>query len=439
MPTRLTMMHLHRIPALGTVLFILLSSLGSTVLADDCAGLIATGSIVSDGRSILLKNRHLHENNQKPFYGNGTFTYWGIGDGRHSFCRMGMNEKGLAIANFDPPPNNLLDDGVWQYTSDGSSASEDDDMRTVLGEYTTVEEAALWLAHHARYPCQWALISQESGIGAIVAMDTQNHSHISYIRDGWVALGNVWYCENTSSSNNQRIEHLITTHLNSTETLTVRDVVRLLGRDIKAGGSDATEPVGYNGTYQPHGLTPVSCRSAAAFLSGDARWDGALAMAWVAIGQTTHLCPFFPLGASYVHTAEDIPQNWTTGLGIEQYTDEKQEYAEATPNEYYRNRVQEIHNYTLPIQDAIFDRYEQCLESIDDTFSTTEVIETMQSYANSTFQDALQAYREERPMTSETGGADHHEAMPASLLLLVVLVSLISFLFVVLIFIILKP
>ncbi|MCK5559967.1 MAG: hypothetical protein KAJ51_05215, partial [Thermoplasmata archaeon] len=47
---------------------------------EECAGLIATGQVCKDGRSIILKNRHAAEDNQQPrFYEGTNYTYFGVG------------------------------------------------------------------------------------------------------------------------------------------------------------------------------------------------------------------------------------------------------------------------------------------------------------------------------------------------------------------------
>jgi hypothetical protein len=70
-------------------------------------------------------------------------------------------------------------------------------------------------------------------------------------------------------------------------------------------------------------------------VSGNESYNGALNLMWVAFGQTTHLSLFVPLGASYVNTSDDIPQEFTQGNGLETYTDVKQSYAQAAPDQYY--------------------------------------------------------------------------------------------------------
>lgn len=70
---------------------------------EGCAGIIATGSGVKDGRSILWKNRHssLSEDN-KVWYEQGTnYSYIRITD--LIGCWMGTNEEGLSIANVTTP------------------------------------------------------------------------------------------------------------------------------------------------------------------------------------------------------------------------------------------------------------------------------------------------------------------------------------------------
>ncbi len=417
------------------ILFLILIPSG-IVVADGCSGLIATGSSVIDGRSIIVKNRHIAENNQKPIFGQGTYSYWGVGDGVNSFCRMGLNEKGLAVANFNLPADDLQN-GSWEFISDHSSTSEDDDMRTILGEFSTVREAALWLAQHAYFPSQWIITSQESGIGAVVAMDTNYHSNISWINNTWAAIGNVWYCEQQTSDRIKRVEYLINNLLEKQDAIGVEDTVRLISRDIQASDSNESEPVGYTGNYSAGGLCPSSCNSGISIINGDNRFDGALSMAWIGIGHTTHLSVFFPLGASYVHTEYDIPRSWTIGLGLEQFTYVKQAYAEASPDVYYRERVHEIYNYTLPIQEAIFDRYYLLMEDVKNSSSIYEAQEKMRVYADNTFKDGLQAYIEERPMSLEEGIADEPDTLPLNLLFifsLVFIISIVVFLFAYLLF-----
>jgi len=383
-----------------SVLLIVLLVSTTIVVADGCSGLIATGTCVKDERSIIVKNRHLNENNQIPIFGQGTYNYWGIGDGVNSFCRMGLNEKGLAIANFNKPRDELMN-GSWEFTSDHSSTSEDNDIQWVLGEYSTVKEAALWLAQHAFFPCQWIIISQNSGVGAVVAMDSNYHSNISWINNTWAAIGNVWYCEQQNSINTQRIEYLINNLLRDQDTIQIEDTVRLLCRDIKASDSNKSEPVGYIGNYSTSGLCPSTSNSGISIISGDDSFDGALSMAWIGIGQTTHLSAFFPLGASYVHTLDDIPDKWTSGNGLEKYVDIKQSYAQESPGVYYRGRVHEIHNYTLPIQEMIFERYNNLMDTVKNSSNSYEVKEKMREYANNTFMVGLQAYIDENPEVSE--------------------------------------
>ena len=166
---------------------------------DECGGFIATGSVCKDGRSILLKNRHSEKPGiMKPFYYQGnnySFIAFGtyIKDVGRPYCRMGINEKGLAIGNFDQ--SELISNGNWEYISDHISENEDYDMWYVLGNFETVKNAANWLVHHASYPCEWALVSEEKGVGALVAMDKQYHGNISWINNSYTAVGNRLYCE----------------------------------------------------------------------------------------------------------------------------------------------------------------------------------------------------------------------------------------------------
>jgi len=67
----------------------------------ECMGTIATGSVCKDNRSILHKARHYKKDNQRPrFFQGNNYSYFGVGnDNAPTMCRMGQNEKGLAMAN----------------------------------------------------------------------------------------------------------------------------------------------------------------------------------------------------------------------------------------------------------------------------------------------------------------------------------------------------
>ena len=373
----------------------------------ECVGLIATGTSVRDNRSILTKHRWLTQDNQRPIFdaaNRGAYNFWGVGDNSSSFCRMGMNEIGLAIANFDPP-GDTLDAGKWEWTSDRASGSEDNDMRNCLANYSTVAEAAYYLAQHAYYSCQWIIISDEPGVGAVVAMDSSYHVNITWINNTYAGISNAWYCEGSDTASSTRLNYLISRAVSNElfwdETqpskMDIKDVFYLTAHDCNA--SNATHkyysephPGLYNGFYaKGNGVsTRTSCRSAMFSISGYDR-DGDIAMSWLCFGDTIHLTCGFPLGASYVDEASDINSLWDTGIGIQQYTDIKQAYAEYNSTHYIREKVHEIRNFTKVLENETFDRYNNLVAEIGS--ATSGVPALMKNYADETLEEFLDAYK----------------------------------------------
>ena len=364
-----------------------------------CCGFIGTGTCMRDEKSLLFKHRWLNQFDQRPIYFEGTnYTFWGIGDGINSFCRMGLNEEGLAIANFDPPGNSI-NDGLWEYISDHTSDGEDCDMKTVLGNYSTVADAAYWLAHYASYPCQWIIISAEPGVGAVVAMDKEYHVNISWINNTWTAIGNNWYCENYQSSwYINRITYLMDRLVDNdlmhdqsqSDKIGLRDLVRTIGKDQNASDTNHSwwsepKPNTYTGTYQTDGVAGMwSCHTSIAVISGDDDYGGATATAWITFADTTPLGIYLPLGCSYVDSSNDIYYRWldSNNNGMQQYADIKKKYVEISNHVYDRAKMHSIHNYSISIENFTFDAYEEFLYGLSNSLSDSEITNRLKHFCD---------------------------------------------------------
>ncbi len=365
-------------------------------LETECAGLIATGSCVKDNRSIFWKNRHMNVNNQKPYFYTGTnYSYYGIGQ-TYGMCRMGINEKGLAIGNFDIS-GSVDPDKRW-FLSDEATGSEDGDMHYVLGNFSTVYDAAMYLAKHGTFTSQLGIVSAEEGVGAIVTLGADGWTNVTWVNNTWVALGNAIHCNGDSDSKMIRVREKINDIINNDNSseeddlINWRDVTQRLAKDIDSGYGTYSEPYGYTGTYYAQGISKSTARSAMIAVCGNESYDGALNIGWLSFGQTTHLSLFLPLGASYLESTFDIPSNFTEGDGIEAYTDVKQAYAEYSTNRYYRSRVHEIHNYTFHNENLTFDEYENLMDTIMTCADESEAKNRIKEYADSTMHTALQGY-----------------------------------------------
>jgi len=161
---------------------------------EECVMLIATGSVCKDNRSIIWKTRHATADNQKPYFYQGTnYFYFGIGS-QPGMCRMGQNEKGLALVNVDV----YADIINWEYQSDGLPDFFDSDFHIPLGNFSTVYDAAMYLALHGNYgggSGQTLIISSETGVGAVVAIDANLHTNITWINNTYAACAQGFYCD----------------------------------------------------------------------------------------------------------------------------------------------------------------------------------------------------------------------------------------------------
>ena len=385
-----------------------------TVDVDECGGFIATGSVCKDARSLFLKNRYSGKpGTMKPFFYQGNnYSFIAFGtyqknEGR-PYCRMGINEKGLAVGNFDQ--SGYISDGNWEFTSDHSSENEDYDMWYILGNFETVKQAAYWLVHHAEYPCEWGIISQEKGVGAIVAMDANYHGNISWINNSYAALGNQLYCEQHMNAQMKRTQYLAdqiyvygygVDNLSST-VFTIKDISLLLSKDINASNIthpmlQEPQPKIFSGHYNIGGngsICTTSSTSCMIAVSGDARFNGSLNLALFTSGYNPHVGVFIPIGASYLMSQDDVPPILKDGVGLQFFTQMAQLYAEDQQGQYNRTKTHMIHNCTDFQERGIIDAYEDILESVMITDTEEEIKEQLKDFCNDCMYETLACYRD---------------------------------------------
>ncbi|RLF56182.1 MAG: hypothetical protein DRN27_09840, partial [Thermoplasmata archaeon] len=276
----------------------------------ECIGVIATGSVSKDGRSILHKNRHYKKDNQRPRFFQGiNFSYFGVGnDNAPTMNRMGQNEKGLAIANADVSKSKFIDinnliDNTTNYFSDRSSL-EDNDKHHVLGNYDTVKDAALWIATHSAYHGNYWIISSEPGVGAIVCVDISGNSTITWINNSYAAIANVFYCNgghDTDWGPNDVTAEIImrdivenSTSSDSDNLLNWQDISQRIAKNTrdKEDGNGTFYVKGYGGE-----ISNGAARSAIVCVAGDPSFNSSIHMSWLAFGKTTQISIFLPLYA----------------------------------------------------------------------------------------------------------------------------------------------
>jgi len=343
---------------------------------EECMGAIATGTVCKDGRSILLKNRHYYYDNVKPYFYQGTnYSFFGIGDyGTSGYCRMGQNQVGLAINNMDVSGTITH----WKYQTDWSSGSQDHDSRFCLGNYSTVRDAAYYLARHGYYygngstNGQYLIISSEPGVGAIVAIDRVGHTNITWINNTYAGCANSWYCDkkwDTGDYNDRRAYVILRdivqngTSSDHDHLLNWKDIAQRVAKDV-SGKEKGTGSYSYSGQ--------IACsysRSSVVSVAGNSSLNSSIHMSWVAIGQTTQVAIFLPLYAGNLHSTSDIPANFTTannGKGIQPYADVKRNYArgDLADGYFYCSRVREILKYTSYNENLSFNAFDNLMDTI---------------------------------------------------------------------------
>ncbi|MBE3137456.1 MAG: hypothetical protein IMZ43_08740 [Thermoplasmata archaeon] len=371
---------------------------------EECMGTIATGTVCKDGRSILHKNRHYYYDNVKPYYYQGTnYSFFGIGDyGTTGYCRMGQNEKGLAIVNMDVSGTITH----WKYQTDWASGSQDHDARFCLGNYSTVRDTAYYLAKHGYYygngstNGEYLIISSEPGVGAIVAIDRVGHTNITWINNTYAGCANSWYCDgkwDTGDYNDRRAKIIMNdivqngTSSDGDHLLNWQDIVQRVAKDVSSKEKGT-------GSYSYAGQ--IACgysRSSTVHVAGNSSLNSSIHMSWIGIGQTTQVAIFLPLYAGNLHSASDIPSNFTTansGKGIQPYTDVKRNYARGNlaDGNFYCSRVREILKYTSYNENLTFNAFDNLMDTIMYSANQQEARGRLDAFMEMTLPKALRGY-----------------------------------------------
>ncbi|MBN2599414.1 MAG: hypothetical protein JXA75_02650, partial [Candidatus Thermoplasmatota archaeon] len=357
------------------------------VLTDECVGFIATGSVTKDQRSIFWKNRHATAANQQPVYFQGTYhRFFGIGnpgDTSNGECRMGMNEQGLAIGNL-LVGDDLIDN--WTHISDHNGTNSDDTMKKVLGNFSTVAPAAFWVAQHGHFGSQtgfqYGIVSAEVGVGALVSIDCQGHSNITWVNNTHLEFANAFVCNGDIDPDHtdlraRQIVNDIIDNSNSSEgdsLLNWKDACQRLAKDTHRKEYGAT-------TYSfVNEISNEMAYSSMVVVSGNSSFNNSLNIAWVNFGKTTQIGLFLPISAAYLQSPADIPASFTQNNGIQPYVDIKYQYASAGSNRFNCSRVREIKEYAFYNENLTFTHYDALMDSIMDATGETEAKARIRTY-----------------------------------------------------------
>ena len=351
---------------------------------DGCAGAIATGSVVKDGRSIFWKNRHYYGENNKPFFYQGSvYKYYGIGQS-YTQCLMGINEKGLAMGGFqvEGPLDN------WEYISDGPLVNPSDIQNYLLGNFDNVYDAAMFAALHIAGNYQYGIISSEPGVGAILAVseyDGTPRTNITWINNSYAPLANAFYCDGDHDwdGSDIRIDNMlddIVTNggINGDFKIDWEEVCQRCGKNVN-------EKEEGNGTfYCQIDITNPMCVSGFVAVSGNPDFDGAANIGWLAMGRQPLVGIWLPLAASCLTEPNDIPSEYSDGGGIEDYVDLKVFYATMGAGQgsskYSCERVREILSVTNENESYMFNIYDEIMDDIPPGATPSEVKSILYSF-----------------------------------------------------------
>ncbi len=356
----------------------------------NCAGGIATGTVVKNSRSIFWKNRHYTGENEKPRFEHGpVYDYW-----MNTGTSWGMNEVGLAVGNF--MQYGTLDN--WEYYSDASYDQTYGIQSYLLGHFHTVAEAAFFAAYHMGGASSLGIVSAEPGVGAVVYSGTnpagQHVCNITWINNTYMGLSNAYECDGEYDSKRWDAEGRLDDSYAEHGFIDWVDVIQKGARDVQG------REQGY-GAFTSCCVSKSNSLSSIVAVSGDPRWNGSANIAWTCLARQPLVGIYLPLGASYLQYTDerDIPSEFTNGGGMEDYVDAKVLYATngagQGSNTYYAEKVREIQNYTFQIENYSFILYDAFIDSLNDATSQETVKSLLKSYVDTIVPEMISAYENE--------------------------------------------
>jgi uncharacterized protein (DUF2132 family) len=376
----------------------------------ECTGFIATGNVVKDRRSILWKSRHSDEiNNTITYLSGNPFSYFGVVNNENlTLVSWGMNEAGLLVSNYVASSPQMSEHNR-HFTSTNNSIGGMTITGYVLENFDNVEDAAKhiaqnsWLYNHG-HGHNHAIISAETGKGAIVStynIQGQTYGHISWINNTWTAIDNSLYCETngTKKLDGQEINRIALDiinngGLNNDSLFDWKEIIQRMGKSAFT----REQSIGYFNLTDTQNTNRAV--SAIIGLSGNEEFEGVANIAWITLGRNPLVNIFFPIGASYIKSMDDLPIQLITGF--EDYTKEKVGYVsdggDLGVNLYNAEKVREIQSYTNYAEDISFVEYDKFIERLNTNQfnSESEVKSALKNLSDTNFQRMFDTYVSEK-------------------------------------------
>jgi hypothetical protein len=341
---------------------------------EECTMVIVTGTAAKNGKSLLMKNRDLnvHSLNEPVQYNATEETYAFVAV---NFVGMGINEKGLAIANTYVPVlaeseqagamNTLLNEYILEHCEKVSEViSQLQDVNGPIGPNGRTE-------NYTVATCIGVIDS--FGVGAFIEISNSRIS-LEIVENSYQSRANhPRTFPGLASGPNGRDQYALDaceTIMQTKGAISARDLAQNVSRYVRS------KEITSNYFFIDGEICNENTVSAMISISGDDRYDGKLNIMWGAYGTVPMVGVFHPSMACSGRPPRILNKMYD-------YTLERQAYAKDTQEGLYiSKRVREIQDYAFAAEDYAFTEYANLLTEMPAGLNETELLITLEEFIN---------------------------------------------------------
>ncbi len=356
---------------------------------NNCAGILASGTVVKDGRSIFWKQRHSSASGDEPRYYPVGYNNTGTVESPRGLVSSatydlvmnqgtswGQNSQGLSIGNF--AQNGQLNNYHVIQNPD-TRISYSYCILDALASCSTVEEAAWYIAKHGSSSV-YGIISSQTGVAAAVSCDYLSGvgyiGHVYWVNNTWAVLNNdYWLADGDTGDSGKRatvtsiIENIIDNGgINGDHKIDWREIIQVGACNVR-GNEQGTGTF----TLGSSELCKYNGPSSVIAVAGDPTFDGVASVQFMAFGKCNGLfSPVLPLSVSNLDHYTDIPSFWWSGVGMFDDSEVKRAYASTGGTGTYDcERTREVWEWKHSAESWCLDAYDEWYsEFINDEYST---------------------------------------------------------------------
>jgi hypothetical protein len=340
-------------------------------ISEECTAVIVTGTAARDGKALLMKNRDLYDHRiNKPCQFDATeetFAFVAVNS-----VGMGINEKGLAIANTympalaESPEAGMMNCPLNQYILEhcenvSEVITQLQDRNSPIGPTGRSETYAV-------ATCIGVIDSL--GVGAFIEISNSRIS-VEYVVNSYQSRANhprtFPGLARGPSGRDQYAFDACEAILHENGNISAKDLAQKVSRYVRHKEVNSSD----------FSISGEICNdntvSAMVSISGDMRYSGKLNIMWGAYGTVPMVGVFMPSMAC----SGDPPEILSN---MHNYTLEKQEYARTREEYYSSDRVREIQQYTFAAEEFAFSDYTNLLSEMPDGLNETELLITLDEF-----------------------------------------------------------